>query len=150
MALINKILIATDFSETANRALDYGAELAARSNVPVLLLHVYSNPVVPVPDGFVMMTPVDVAAMLNQLEKGLAEQRQRAQALGVRQVDTVMTEGAPTSEIVRIATDHHCDLIVLGTHGRSGLAHLLLGSTAEKVLRSAPCPVLTVNAKAKV
>jgi nucleotide-binding universal stress UspA family protein len=150
MPLINRILVPTDFSETASRALEYGAELAARFGVPLLLLHVYANPVVPVPDGFVVMPAVDLAAMMNQLEKGLGDVRLRAQALGVRQVDTVMVEGTAWSEISRVAKDRNCDLIVLGTHGRGGLAHLLLGSVAEKVVRNAECPVLTVSLKAKV
>jgi nucleotide-binding universal stress UspA family protein len=144
MALINKILVPTDFSDSAARALEYGAELATRFEIPMVLLHVYSNPVVAVPDGFIAMTPVDVTELMTQLEKGLGEVRRRAQALGVQQVHTVMVEGTPWDAIVRNAKDHHCDLVVMGTHGRGGIAHLLLGSVAEKVVRHAECPVLTV------
>jgi universal stress protein A len=147
MALINKILVPTDFSDCANRALEYGAELATRFGTPLVLLHVYANPVMAVPDGFVMMTPVDMAAMLSQLEQGMGEARRRAQALGVPQVDTLTVEGTAHLEIAKLAVDHHCDLIVMGTHGRSGLAHLLLGSVTEKVIRHATCPVLTVTTK---
>jgi universal stress protein A len=149
MALVNKILVPTDFSESAERALDYGAEMAARFRVPLLLLHVYANPVVAVPDGMVMMQPADVTAMMSQLEQSLAQARQRAQALGVQEVHTWTMEGTAWDAIVRGATDHHCDLIVMGTHGRSGLAHLLMGSVAEKVVRHAECPVLTVTVREK-
>lgn len=149
MGLVNKILVPTDFSESANRALEYGAELATRFSVPLVLLHVYANPVVAVPDGFVMMTPVDLASMLAQLEEGLAQARRRAQALGVAQTDALVVEGTAWQEIVKTAQDRGCDLVVMGTHGRSGLAHLLLGSVTEKVIRHATCPVLTVTVKSR-
>jgi universal stress protein A len=64
-------------------------------------------------------------------------------------VHTWTMEGTAWDAIVRGATDHHCDLIVMGTHGRSGLAHLLMGSVAEKVVRHAECPVLTVTVREK-
>jgi universal stress protein A len=149
MALINKILVPTDFSDCANRALEYGAEVANRFAAPLVLVHVYANPVMAVPDGFVMMTPVDMASMLAQLEQGIGQARQRAQALGVAKVDTRVLEGTAWQEITRVANDTHCDLIIMGTHGRSGLAHLLLGSVTEKVIRHATCPVLTVTMRQK-
>jgi len=146
MALVNKILVPTDFSEPSRRALEYAAELAIRYPAPLVLAHVYTNPVVTVPDGVVMMTPTDVANLLAQLERGLIQERDRALALGVREIDTALVEGTAWHEIVNLAKQRRCDLIVMGTHGRGGLSHFLLGSVAEKVVRHADGAVMTVRA----
>jgi len=149
MALIHKILVPTDFSDGAKRALEYAAELSARFSAPVLLMHVYTSPSIPVPDGFVMMTPTSMANMMAQLETGLSQARELARTLGIQQIDTALVEGTAWHEIVHTARDHLCDLIIMGTHGRGGISHFLLGSTAEKVVRHADCPVLTISQRIK-
>jgi len=149
MALIHKILVPTDFSDGAKRALEYAAELSSRFSAPVLLLHVYSSPAIPVPDGFVMMTPTSMANMMAQLETGLGQARELAQSLGIQQAEAILVEGAAWHEIVHTAKDRHCDLIIMGTHGRGGISHFLLGSVAEKVVRHADCPVLTISQRVK-
>jgi len=148
MALFHKIVVPTDFSDGARRALEYGAGLAATYTVPLVLLHVYASPAVPVPDGFILATPAELAKMLAQVETGLVELRRVAHDLGVGNVETAVVEGRAWHEIVHFAKDRGCDLIVMGTHGRGGLSHFLLGSTAEKVVRKAEVPVLTVGPKA--
>jgi nucleotide-binding universal stress UspA family protein len=145
MALIHKILIPTDFSEHASVALEYGADLALRYSAPVVVVHTYANPVVAVPDGFVMMTAPDLAELLIQLRTGIDRAAARLRELGVASVETRLIEGSAWHEIVAVAKAEGCDLVVMGTHGRGGLSHALLGSVAEKVVRKAACPVLTVR-----
>ena len=145
MALIHKVLVPTDFSEGASRALDYAAEIAAPLGAPLLLLHVYALPGVYTPDGVVplpMPAQVDFDA---GLERGLSQLVERARSLGVAEVQSRSVTGDAWREIVRAAKESGCDLIVMGTHGRSGLEHLILGSTAERVIRKAHCPVLAVK-----
>jgi nucleotide-binding universal stress UspA family protein len=149
MALVTKILVPTDFSECARRAVSYGAELAAALRVPLLILHTYPSPALPVPDGYIIMKPIDVADMLRKHEAGLEKARADALAHGAPEVHTALLEGKPWQEIVRQATEQGCDLIVMGTHGRGEVAHLLLGSVTEKVVRRATCPVLTVGPRAE-
>jgi len=144
MALIHKILVATDFSGPAVHALDYGAELAVTYSAPLLILHVFTLPVVAVPDGYMTVTAPDAASMTGKLHDGLHRAEARARSLGVAAVEYRLVEGAAWHEIVGMATAEGCDLIVMGTHGRSAVSHFLLGSVAEKVVRKASCPVLTV------
>jgi nucleotide-binding universal stress UspA family protein len=145
MPMINKILVATDFSAHAERALEYAAELAVKYNAPLVLLHAYSLPVMIVPDGYVMMTAPDVAALVESLRDGLRRAERRLGELGATRVEARLVEGSAWVEITGAAKATGCDLIVVGTHGRGGLTHLLLGSVAEKVVRKAECPVLAVH-----
>jgi len=145
MALIHKILVATDFSEPANHAIDYGAELAVKLSAPILLVHVYTLPLLAVPDGFVPLNVPDVATAMAQLQDGLGKARDRARAQGAVSVETRLVEGVPWHEIVETAKTQGCDLIVMGTQGLGGVAHFLVGSVAEKVVRKAACPVLAVH-----
>jgi nucleotide-binding universal stress UspA family protein len=145
MPLIHKILVATDFSAHAERALDYAAELAVTYNAPMVLAHVYASPIMALPDGYVMMTVPNLADLVAGLQDGLRKTEARARQLGVRQLETRLVEGVAWSEILAAAKATGCDLIVMGTHGRGAITHLLLGSVAEKVVRKAECPVLTVH-----
>jgi nucleotide-binding universal stress UspA family protein len=147
MALISKILVPTDFSPDADRALEYAVELAARFSASIRLVHVYRIPVVALPEGVVTLMP-DLPGLMKQLEDGLAGVAARARKLGVSDVETTLAEGVDWHEILNVAKEHGCDLIVMGTRGRTGIPHLLLGSVAEKVVRKAECPVLTVGRKA--
>jgi nucleotide-binding universal stress UspA family protein len=145
MALINRILIATDFSAFSRRALEYGARLASQFKAKVLIAHVYAPPVVYVPDAVVPMSDAELKKMLASLQAGLADEAGEAGKLGATEVETVMVEGDPWHEIVRLAKDRSCDLIVVGTHGRGAVAHFFLGSVAEKIVRKAECPVLVAR-----
>jgi nucleotide-binding universal stress UspA family protein len=144
MSLVHKILVPSDFSEGSDRALDYAIEIARDMSASLLLAHVYASPVVLTPEGVV--TPlVDEVAVRADLDAGLTRLAARAREHSVGKVEVVQATGVPWREVVRAAKDHGCDLIVMGTHGRGGFSHLFLGSVAEKVVRKAHCPVLTVG-----
>jgi universal stress protein A len=137
------ILVPTDFSPASARALEYAQLVAARFSASLHLLHVAEDPVAAVgPEAYV----VDLPALREQVVQD-AERRltQVAAPLSGVTVTTEVLIGSPARTIAKIAADRGADLIVMGTHGRGGLAHLLLGSVAERVIRMAPCPVLTVR-----
>jgi nucleotide-binding universal stress UspA family protein len=97
------------------------------------------------PDDKVVLTAAQLSRIYETLTKLLSDLKQAAQATLQTPVESTLLEGFPASEIVRFAKDSACDLIVMGTHGRTGLKHWLLGSVAEYVVRQAACPVLTVR-----
>jgi nucleotide-binding universal stress UspA family protein len=132
---VERILVATDFSLCSLNALGHGEELARKLDAEILLLHVEAVPI-----AGSEMANVTHAAAEGQLTR-TAEQL-RNHHLSVR---TLVRTGAADEEILNIADTERASLIVMGTHGRKGVARVLLGSVAERVLRSAPCPVLTVG-----
>lgn len=142
--MIAHVLIPTDFSATADAAARYGCELAAQLGARVTLLHVFSSGVVALPDAVYAPTEEELRMLQDAAE---AELRAAARHLaGLRApIACRAVVGAPSDEIIAAAARLRADLIVMGTHGRRGLSHLLLGSVAERVLRTAPCPVLTVR-----
>jgi nucleotide-binding universal stress UspA family protein len=95
-----------------------------------------------------LLTPSQFERLIRELEQYLEASKQEALALGAANVDSQLLQGFAAGEIVAYAKDRHSDLIVIGTHGRTGPKHLLLGSVAERVVRTAQCPVLTVKADA--
>jgi nucleotide-binding universal stress UspA family protein len=145
-----KILIATDFSDDSVRALEYAEEMARKFGAEVVLLHV-DQPLAPV-----MLTPefgpaVDMGAM-SQIaeEQRLLAQRELDKIVGRLRdgglkARSLLRVGAPFLEIIHAAQTENADLIVMGTHGRTGLTHVLLGSVAERVVQKAPCAVLTIR-----
>ena len=145
MIEIRRVLCPIDFSDHSKRALDHAMAIAAWYESTLTVLHVFSaTPVAPFGPGPVMLEPV-VLPLLDR-DRLLADTKAFAAAehvSGVR-VDTVLREGNATIEILGQASVMAADLLVLGTHGRSGFERLLLGSVAERVLRKASCPVLTV------
>ncbi len=146
MIRVSKILVPVDFSEFCRHALRYGGELARRFEAELTLLHVVEDIYPMVADPGVMLGPaVDfVADMRQSAEKGLQKLVEEEWSQGLNVVQRV-TVGVPFLEIVRYAKEQQIDLIVITTHGRSGLAHVLMGSVAEKIVRKATCPVLTVR-----
>jgi nucleotide-binding universal stress UspA family protein len=147
MIALKKILVATDFSEPSEAALSYGRELARNFGASLTVLNVVDNILTRAygSDGIVLVDPelqreiVDAAR--RQVDSLLFdEDRQTLGAIGV-----VLTSTSPSASIVTYARDEAIDLIVMGTHGRGAVAHLLMGSVAERVVRTAPCPVLTVR-----
>src|SRR5262245_26546652 len=149
MSLIHRILVPTDFSEHAKQAIEYAAAFSQKFEAPLDLLHVYASPVIPVPDGYVIVSATELADLRVRLSEGLDKDKARAESLGAVKVETVLAEGTAWQQIVETAKQRDCDLIAMGTHGRSGLSHLILGSTAEKVVRKAGCAVLTVGPRIK-
>jgi nucleotide-binding universal stress UspA family protein len=146
----SKIIAATDFSDDSARALQYAEELARKFGAEMIVLHV-DQPLAPV-----MLTPefgpgLDTGAMnriaeeqrlLAQRELDKTVTRLRDSGLKAR---SLLRVGAPFMEIIHAAQTEAADLIVMGTHGRSGLAHVLMGSVAERVVQKAPCAVLTIR-----
>jgi len=145
MAPITRILVPTDFSDSADHALAYAVTLAGQVSAPVHLIHVFDDPdaVGLYSEVYVPMPPEVRAALLTDVRRQLAT---RTAIAGHNKVTTEVLTGAPTARaIVEAAKQDGCDLIVMGTHGRHGMAHLLLGSVAERVVRTAQCPVLVVR-----
>tara|TARA_R110002095_G_scaffold94477_2_gene82457 strand:+ start:3251 stop:3721 length:471 start_codon:yes stop_codon:yes gene_type:complete len=142
---INKILIPTDFSETAQAATQYAVELAKKFNAKLYLLHVIEDPIVYMPmfESYALPPKEDFENFAKtRLENWILDEDK----VGL-DVETSWVHGNPFVDILKFGKREDVDLIVVGTHGRSFTAHLLLGSVAEKVVRKASCPVLTVRAK---
>jgi nucleotide-binding universal stress UspA family protein len=143
---LHRILLPTDFSKYSQAALTYAAAFAERFSAELYLLHVVQNLALVMPDILTMdaaalpspeqFTPAVEAGFDRLIEENKLEKLQ---------VRREIREGTPFYEIIRFAREADIDLIVMGTHGHSGLAHVLLGSVTEKVVRKAPCPVLTVR-----
>lgn len=144
MIAIRKILVPTDFSALSKQAQTWATELAKRYDASLTLLHVYQPISYALPEGYVLPSANLLADLEVNLGRALDEAKKQLESAGVP-VDTSLVQGIPFAEIVRFAREGGYDLVVLSTHGRTGLRHALLGSVAEKVVRKAPCPVLTVR-----
>lgn len=145
MLAIQTVLFPTDFSEHARHAWSYALTFAHAFNAELVVLHVVAPPPRPI-DAF--GAQVDPTALLDSLraeaDAALTRLAQDARNRGLRcRAETRV--GVDYEEIVEAASLQRADLIVMATHGRTGLAHALLGSVAERVVRRAPCPVLTVR-----
>src|ERR1700690_3441685 len=141
---IRRILVPTDFSDPSNEALAFAMAFASAFGGTLDLVHVA------IARSYVLPPPIDLATipfdMTNTLElaaAGLASEEARVRGAGLR-CESATLVGRPDSEIVARAAATKANLIVMGTHGRSGLAHALMGSVAEHVVRHAPCPILIV------
>jgi len=140
--MFKHILVPTDYSETAARALDAALEMAERFGSVVTIMHAY-EPAQPVPYGDGMIWP---AAQIERvareaLDDLVARTQERYPACN----GILKPPGAPCDAIIAVARDCGADVIVMGTHGRRGFAHLVLGSTAERVVRTSPVPVPTLS-----
>jgi nucleotide-binding universal stress UspA family protein len=142
---LKRILVATDFSQHSSNALKYAAAFGKAFGAEVVLCHVLEKPdflsqFPPVAEGYF---PPDFNEVHEKHARVQCEQALAAVQLSKARV--LLPHGSPAAEIVRSAQTENADLVIVGTHGRGALAHMLLGSVAEKVVRSAPCPVLTVR-----
>ncbi|MEZ4403037.1 MAG: universal stress protein [Kofleriaceae bacterium] len=142
---IKRLLLATDFSPQARHALGYAAELSARLDVPLLLVAAFQIPSYPLPEGAIIASQDTIAKLLEHTSRDLAAEVKHATELGAKGVDSVVIEGVAALEIVRLAKERSIDLIVMGSHGRGGLSRAILGSVADRVMRSAHCPVMIVT-----
>jgi universal stress protein A len=149
MKAIKRILVATDFSDCSRVAVDYAVNFAERLGADVHIVHVFERPVyfeVGVAHSLQLRHNVD--EWMRDLKQDAAKQLDAlaAEVRGKKPgTQTSLREGLPVDELLKAATEISADLIVLGTHGRTGLPHVVLGSVAERVVRGAPCPVLTVR-----
>jgi nucleotide-binding universal stress UspA family protein len=145
MIQLRRILVPVDFSPPSRAALAYAAALADRFGAELTLLHVVQDLAVffPDPEGAASVT-LPVGQLTAAVREGLTRFL-RESNLGDRPAREEVREGRPHAEIIAYAAEAGSDLVVMGTHGRGGLAHMLLGSVSERVVRGAPCPVLTVR-----
>ena len=143
MNAIRKVLVPTDFSERSKLALTYAVDLVKRYDAELTLLHVYPVVNYAAAEGFALYTPEQLAKLITQLTTQLRALEDDAREAGVEKISSLMEQGDAYQEILELASGF--DLIVMGTHGRTGLKHALMGSVAEKVVRTSPCPVLTVR-----
>jgi nucleotide-binding universal stress UspA family protein len=142
---LKRILVATDFSKHSQVALQYAAAFSHAFHAEVVLCHVLEKPdfisqLPPVYEGYFPpnLPEIQEKHARVQCEQVLAE-------AGLSKAQVILRHGNPHSELVHAAKEENVDLIIIGTHGRGAIAHALLGSIAEKVVRLAPCPVLTVR-----
>ena len=146
MVVLKKIVVATDFSEASDAALSYGRELARTFGATLHVLHVVDNVMARAATEFAfaaypeVQTQIEDAARTRLNTLLSEEDREKLRATAI-----LRTSMAPATAIADYAKEERVDLIVMGTHGRGAVAHFLLGSVAERVVRSAPCPVLTVR-----
>jgi universal stress protein A len=150
MKPFQKILVPTDFSAHAEDATRVAADLARRYEAALTLIYVYEPLGLGVPDSLIMLTSDQLQQLSAAFEQSLTDARRGAIAAGAPKVDSRLLQGSPASGIIDFANQGGFDLIVMGTHGRQGVQHFLLGSIAERVVRAAPCPVLTVRLPKKV
>ena len=152
MRLTQTILVPTDFSEASELAVDAARILALQNEAKVLLIHVF-DPVPLAPIATRHVGAVGQQHLEADLEASIQEalERLRHEKLGdVQDVRTELVLGSsPANTICEYAEKQGVDLIAISTHGRTGLSHLLIGSVAERIVRHAPCPVLTLRSKAK-
>ena len=145
MKQFEKILVAIDFSENSDYAFNYALDLAKQFNGELTVMHVINEPV----DlrGF-YVPHISFEQLEKEIEEGAAKMMEKfcsEQMSGFTNYKTAIVSGIPYEEIIRRAQETGSSLIVMGTHGRTGLDHLIFGSTAERVVRSAFCPVLTIR-----
>ncbi len=144
---IRSILLPTDFSDCGNYALSFAASLARTFGASIICVHVI-EPMVPTVGYSGMTEPLPIADITDQLEysaeRELPKLAEREECAGL-EVEEMIVHGEAASEIVRVAKERNVDLIVVSSHGRTGLGRILFGSTAEAVVRHASCPVLVVK-----
>lgn len=153
MAFTQKILVPTDFSPASILALDAAALLAKQFGAAVRLVYVYDpsllSPLYAVPGAGAL---VDASERIPEFERTSLDELERLRDKhfgGVKDVEvTARQSSSPADAICEEAKAANADLVVISTHGRTGLAHMLIGSVAERVVRHAPCPVLTLRSKA--
>ena len=142
---IRRILFATDFSEGSSHALPYAADIARQYGAKLFLVHVIYD--VAMSAGW-YVPHVSIDEIYRDMEKSAGAELEKSfvdEMRGLRDVERVVLKGIPYEEISKFSEEKKIDLVVLGTHGRRGIDRMLFGSTAEQVVRNAPCPVLSVR-----
>ena len=142
-AIPKTILVAVDFSDSSEAALEYAVGLAQPLGARLVVVHCYELPVYGFPDG-ALVASVEVATrIMNAAQAGLdgMVEKYKDQV----KIDTVLRQGVAWEEVRAVSEEVGADLVVIGTHGRRGIARALIGSVAEKILRTSVCPVLTIH-----
>ncbi len=146
---IKTILFPTDFSQGARAAMDHAVSLARDYKAKLILLYVIQD--INIAEWYIPSS-LSVTDLVDDMQKSAWKEMDKwgeDVAAKVREVEKMVVRGVPFVEIIRTAKEKFVDLLVIGTHGRTGIDHMLFGSTAEKVVRKAPCPVLTVRIAGK-
>ncbi len=143
MTLPTTLLVPVDFSAFSEAALAFAVELAKPLNARIVVMHAYELPIYGFPSGTVVATPDMAASIMTAAQSGLDAMTARF-ADDVK-IEKVLRLGPPSTEVNEVAKEVGAGMIVIGTHGRSGVARFFLGSIAEKIVRFAALPVLTVR-----
>ena len=146
---IKTILFPTDFSRGARAAMDHAVSLARDYDAKLILLYVIQD--ISIAEWYIPSS-LSMSDLVEDMEKSAWKEMEKWIAevsTGVSKVEKMVMRGVPFVEIIRTAKEKNADLIVIGTHGRTGIDHMLFGSTAEKVVRKSPCAVLTVRIPGK-
>lgn len=142
---IKKVLVPIDFSDYSKSALKYAVNFAKSFNAEIILVYVV-EPVIYPPDfsmGQIAMPSINTE--WDDRAKDELQKLAKSEINEIANVKTIIKTGKPFVEIIETAKEENIDLIIIATHGHSGVEHILFGSTAEKVVRKAPCPVLTLR-----
>ncbi len=146
---IKTILFPTDFSNGARAAMDYALSLSKDYGAKLILLYVIQD--ISIAEWYIPSS-ISAADLVEDMQKSAGKEMEKwgqEAAAKVKDVETMIVRGIPFVEIIKTAKDRNADIIVIGTHGRTGIDHMLFGSTAEKVVRKSHCPVLTVRIAGK-
>ncbi|MCF6156132.1 MAG: universal stress protein [Candidatus Brocadia sp.] len=144
MINIKNILCPIDYSIYSEMALKYAIEFADKYQAKLYLMHVLDIRVYDINDPDLYNVTLADTETVNKLRERLLK-CVNEDTKGRISVEAIIIQGVPFSEIIKASKEYKIDLIVLGTHGRTGLSHAIMGSVAEKVVRKAPCPVLTIR-----
>jgi nucleotide-binding universal stress UspA family protein len=148
MLSIGKILVPTDFSACSSEALRWARIVGAKFGARIDVLHVWEPPRYVIPEIAIQMPGEPQQSLLDFAKAEASKEMEAFISPGSDQsppVQARLQSGDPTDTIIQLAESDRYDLIIMGTHGRTGISHLLLGSVAEKVVRRAPCPVMTIR-----
>jgi len=146
---IKTILFPTDFSNGARAAMDHAISLARDYKAKLILLYVIQD--ISIAEWYIPSS-ISVTDLVEDMQKSAWNEMEKWNAevaAQVKDVEKMVVRGVPFVEIIKTAKSRNADMIVIGTHGRTGIDHMLFGSTAEKVVRKSPCPVLTVRIAGK-
>lgn len=141
-----KILVPTDFSEASDAALDYAVALGQKLGATVHVVHSFELPLVGFPDGVLTISAEMASRIIDAAQTALHRLAETCEKRGVK-VETFLEQADPREGVLTAASKVGADLIVMGTHGRRGLARALIGSVTEAVVRTSPVPVLTVHSE---
>ncbi|MFQ5863321.1 MAG: universal stress protein [Candidatus Brocadiales bacterium] len=144
MITFKKILCPIDYSDCSAKALRYAAGLALRDSAKLYLMHVVDKRIYDYGGPIYEVRPSPDEETVAHLKEKLTQSVPK-EISGDIAVETIVTVGVPAQEIINAANEKEVDIIVIGTHGRTGIAHVVMGSVAENVVRKAICPVLTVR-----
>ena len=145
MLQLRQIVVPVDFTDTSDRALSYAVELARKFDSTITVVHAYQIPVYGFPADGSYITTADVAAQISTAAQGRLDAIIESQKLSNIPMTGILRDGVAWEEINAVAQEVNADLIIIGTHGRRGLARALLGSVAENVIRTAKIPVLVIH-----